>query len=186
MALSFVVTGTVWGWILNPTIGIEKLIHDLGWLSFSFRWSVDRDYAIYTVVLAAVWQASGFAMVILLAGLRSVDGDLYKAAQVDGAGMLRMYLLVILPAMWPILIALLVILLQFAIKTYDLVMALTSAGPGNASTLPTVVVYDYMFQRSQLGRGSAAAVMLLLSLSFVLLPYWGFLRWRRRREARRG
>ena len=181
LAVSFVVTGTVWGWLLNPTIGVQKLMHDLGWASFRFEWLIDRDMAIYTVVIAAVWQASGFAMALLLAGLRSVDDDLLKAAQIDGAGPVRTYLRIVFPSIGPIFVAVLVILLQFAIKTYDLVVALTAGGPGLASTLPTVVVYDFMFQRGELARGSAAAVMLLGSLAFVLVPYGLYRQWTQRK-----
>lgn len=179
MALSFVVTGTVWAWLLNPTIGVEHFVRGLGWAQFNFGWLVDRDMAIYCVVIAAVWQASGFAMALFLAGLRSLDGDLYKAAAIDGAGPARMYLRIMVPAIWPIVVSVLVILLQTAIKTYDLVRALTAGGPGIATTLPTNVVYDYMFQRGLMGAGSAAAVMLLLSLLIVLLPYAVFQRMRR-------
>ncbi|RDJ22272.1 sugar ABC transporter permease [Bosea caraganae] len=179
MALSFVVTGTVWAWLLNPTIGVEQFVRGLGWTQFKFGWLVDRDLAIYCVVIAAIWQASGFAMALFLAGLRSLDGDLYKAAAIDGASPARMYLRIMVPAIWPIVVSVLVILLQTAIKTYDLVRALTAGGPGIATTLPTNVVYDYMFQRGLMGAGSAAAVMLLLSLLIVLLPYAIFQRLRR-------
>lgn len=182
LAVSFVVTGTVWGWLLNPTIGIQKLVHDLGWTSFKFDWIIDRNMAIFTIVIAGVWQASGFAMALLLAGLRSVDADLLKAAQIDGAGPVRTYLRVVFPTIGPIFIAVMVMLLQFAIKTYDLVIALTGGGPGLATTLPTVVVYDFMFQRGELARGSAAAVMLLGSLAFVLVPYALYQRWKQRRS----
>jgi glucose/mannose transport system permease protein len=182
LAVSFVVTGTVWGWLLNPSLGIQKLMHDLGWTSFRFEWLIDRDMAIYTIVIAGVWQASGFAMALLLAGLRSVDHDLIKAAQIDGAGPWRTYRRVVFPTIGPIFVAVMVMLLQFAIKTYDLVVALTAGGPGLASTLPTVVVYDFMFQRGELARGSAAAVMLLGSLAFVLVPYAVYQRWKRRKE----
>ena len=184
IAISFVVTGTVWGWLLNPTIGVQKLVRDFGWSGFRFDWVMDRDMAIYTIVLAAVWHGSGFAMALFLAGLRSVDADLMKAAQIDGAGVWRTYTRVILPEIAPIFVAVLVMLLQFAIKTYDLVVALTAGGPGLATTLPALVVYDFMFQRGELGRGSAAAVMLLGSLAVVLLPYAGFSLWRRRVAAR--
>jgi glucose/mannose transport system permease protein len=181
LAVSFVVTGTVWGWLLNPTIGVQNLVRGLGWTSFRFDWLIDRDMAIYTIVIAGVWQASGFAMALLLAGLRSVDADLMKSAQIDGAGPLRTYLRVVFPTIGPIFIAVLVMLLQFAIKTYDLVVALTAGGPGLASTLPSVVVYDFMFQRGELAKGSAAAVMLLASLAVVLVPYGLYRQWQQRR-----
>ncbi|MEJ0020045.1 MAG: sugar ABC transporter permease [Acetobacteraceae bacterium] len=182
LAVSFVVTGTVWSWLLNPGLGIQKLVNDLGWTSFRFDWVVQQDMAIYTLIIAATWQAAGFAMALFLAGLRSVDGDLIKAAQIDGAGPWRTYRRVVLPTLWPIFITVLVILLQFAIKTFDLVRALTGGGPGISTTLPALVVYDFMFQRGELGRGSAAAVLMLLSLVVVLAPYGIFVRWQRRRR----
>lgn len=181
LAVSFVVTGTVWSWLLNPGMGVQKLFNSLGWTDFRFDWLVNRDMAIWTVVIAAIWQASGFAMALFLAGLRSVDADLLKAAQIDGAGPLRTYTRVILPSLWPITVSVLVILLQFAIKTFDLVRALTEGGPGIATQLPALVVYDFMFQRGNLGRGSAAAVLMLLTLLAVLLPYAGWTYLQRRR-----
>ncbi len=186
IALSFVVTGTVWTWILNPSIGVQHFVRGLGWTTFRFDWIVDRDLAIYTVVIAAVWQASGFAMALLLAGLRSLDGDLYRAAQIDGAGATRMYLRIMIPAIWPIVASVLVILLQFAVKTYDLVRALTGGGPGLSTMLPTNVVYDFMFQRSLMGVGSAAAILLLLSVLVVILPSILMPALRRRDRAQHG
>jgi glucose/mannose transport system permease protein len=184
MAVSFIVTGVVWGWLLNPGLGVQKLVNGFGWTGFRFDWLIDRDRAIYTIVIAGAWQASGFAMALFLAGLRSVDGDLMKAAQIDGAGPLRTYRRVVLPTIWPIFVAVFVILLQFAIKTFDLAMALTGGGPGIATLLPSIVVYDFMFQRGYLGRGSAAAVMMLLYLLAVLVPYAAFRRWQNLRQAR--
>jgi glucose/mannose transport system permease protein len=184
LAVSFVVTGTVWSWLLNPGLGLQKLVQDLGWTDFRFDWLVQSDKAIYTVILAGVWQAAGFAMALFLAGLRSVDRDLIKAAQIDGAGALRIYRRVLLPTIWPIFVTVFVILLQWAIKAFDLVRALTGGGPGISTMLPTLVVYDFMFQRSELGRGSAAAVLMLLSLIVVLAPYGLYMRWRKQRQAR--
>src|ERR1700730_3002041 len=185
LAVSFVVTGTVWRWLLSPTTGIESVIRQLGWASFKFDWLVQRDMAIYTVVITGIWQASGFVMALFLAGLRSVDPDLVKAAQIDGASMPRIYRRIILPAIGPIFIAVLVVLLQFAIKTFDLVIALTGGGPGIATEVPAKYVYDLMFQRGQLAEGAAAAMMILFALSLVLVPYTIWSNWRLRREAGR-
>ena len=118
LAVSFVVTGTVWSWLLNPGLGIQKLVHDLGWTSFRFDWLIDRDMAIWTIVIAAIWQSSGFAMALFLAGLRSVDADLIKAAQIDGAGPVRIYRRVILPTLWPITIT--VVVDPAAVRDFDL------------------------------------------------------------------
>ncbi len=187
LAISFIVTGTVWRWIFHPQTGVELALHDLGWLSARFDWISDREMAIYVVVFTAIWHASGFAMALILAGLRTVDGDLFKAAQIDGASPVRTYRKVILPVIWPIFVAVAVILLQFAIKTYDLVVALTQGGPGFATTVPAIVVYDLMFQRGQIAQGAAAAVMILAALAAVLVPYMLFGIWQQRQaEARDG
>jgi len=186
LAVSFVVTGTVWSWLYSPTSGIEFFMHGLGWSSFQFSWITSRDFAIYLVVITAIWQSSGFAMALLLAGLRSVDQDLVKAAQIDGAGVFRTYWRIILPSIRPIFIAVIVVLLQFAIKTFDLVVTLTQGGPGVSTTMPANYVYDLMFQRGQIAQGAAAAVMILSALACVLVPYALWQTWRARREAAHG
>ncbi len=183
LAISFVVTGTVWRWIYNPTTGVEFFLRDLGWITAKFDWIVDRDMALYCVIITGIWNASGFAMALILAGLRSVDQDLIKAAQIDGAGMGRIYAKIVLPSIRPIFIAVLVVLLQFAIKTFDLVAALTTGGPGLATQVPAMVVYDFMFQRGQIAEGAAAAIMILLAIAVVLVPYFLYMSWRTRREA---
>ena len=182
LAVSFVVTGTVWGWLYSPDTGIQALVRHLGWSNFSFALTTSRDTAIYAIVITGIWQSSGFAMALFLAGLRAVDPDIIKAAQIDGAGPLRTYAKVILPTIAPIFVAVMVVLLQFAIKTFDLVVALTAGGPGLATTFPALYVYDMMFQRGQIAQGAAAAIMILAALAVVLVPYAIYLVWRRRRE----
>lgn len=179
MAISFVVTGVVWRWLLNPQTGVEKLVHDLGWLSFKFDWIVQKDLAIYMVVFAGVWQASGFVMVLFLAGLRSVDGNLIKAAQIDGAPLWMIYWRIIIPSINPIVLAVLIILVQNALKTFELVGALTSGGPGIATTVPAMFVFDVMYGRGQLAQGAAGAMMMLAMLLVFLIPYYLYLRARR-------
>ena len=186
LAVSFVVTGTVWSWLYAPDSGIEFFVRQLGWTDFEFAITTDRDYALYAIVVTGMWQASGFAMALFLAGLRSVDPDIVKAAQIDGASPWRLYRKVLVPTIGPIFIAVIVVLLQFAIKTFDLVVALTGGGPGIATTFPAIYVYDLMFQRGQIAEGAAAAIMILLALAVVLVPYSLWLVWRRRAESRHG
>lgn len=185
LAISFIVTGTVWRWIFHPQTGVERALNDLGWISANFDWITDRNMALYVVIFTGIWHASGFAMALILAGLRSVDGDLVKAAQIDGASMPQIYRRVILPTIWPIFIAVTVVLLQFAIKTYDLVVALTQGGPGVATTVPAIVVYDLMFQRGQIAQGAAAAVMILVALAMVIVPYVVWTNWQSKKEGQR-
>lgn len=186
LAVSFVVTGTVWSWLYSPAAGIEFFVKSLGFENFEFALTASRQYAIYAVIITGIWQSSGFAMALFLAGLRSVDQDLIKAAQIDGASTFRTYRRVVLPSIGPIFIAVAVIILQFAIKTFDLVVALTGGGPGISTTFPAIVVYDYMFQRGQIAEGAGAAIMMLAALTVVLVPYSLWLVWRRRRESGHG
>lgn len=186
LAVSFIVTGTVWSWLYSPTAGIEFLVRTLGWSDFEFALTTDRKFAIYAIVATGIWQSSGFAMALFLAGLRSVDQDIVKAAQIDGASAFRTYRKVVLPTIAPIFLAVMVVLLQFAIKTFDLAVALTNSGPGISTTFPAIYVYDLMFQRGQIAEGAAAAIMILLALAVVLVPYALYVVWRRRRESGHG
>ena len=171
MAISFIVTGTAWKWILNPGLGIEKLVRDLGFVGFEFRWLVESDMAIYTIVIAAVWQSSGFVMALFLAGLRGVDESLTKAAKIDGASTIRLYWHVILPLMRPVFFTAIVILTHIAIKSFDLVQALTGGGPGYSSDLPANFMYTFSFNRAQIGMGAASAMIMLFGVLAVLIPY---------------
>ena len=171
MALSFIVTGTVWKWILNPGLGVQNLVRQLGFEDFTFNWIVNSDYAIYTVVIAAVWQSSGYAMALFLAGLRSVDDEILKAAAIDGASAFRTYFSVVLPIMRPVFLSTVIILAHLAIKSFDLVIALTGGGPGYATDMPATFMYAFAFQRSELGVAAASAVMMLTTVIAIVVPY---------------
>lgn len=171
MAISFIVTGTAWKWIMNPGLGLEKLMHDLGFASFEFRWLVEQDMAIYTIVIAAVWQSSGFVMAMFLAGLRGVDDSLIKASQIDGATPFQAYWHVILPILRPVFFSAVMILAHIAIKSFDLVQALTGGGPGYASDLPANFMYTFAFNRAQMGVGAASAMIMLFGVLAILVPY---------------
>ncbi|MEO1314768.1 MAG: sugar ABC transporter permease, partial [Pseudomonadota bacterium] len=171
MALSFIVTGTAWKWFLDPGIGIENTMHAWGWTSFEFDWIKDRDFAIYTVVMAAVWQSSGFVMAMFLAGLRGVDSEIIKAAQMDGASGLTIYRRIIIPMMRPVFLSAFVVLAHLAIKAYDLVIALTGGGPGRATELPATFMYSYTFTRNQMGIGASSAIIMLVMIFSIIIPY---------------
>jgi glucose/mannose transport system permease protein len=177
MAISFVVTGAIWQWIFHPSTGIQAFVRSLGWESFTFDWIVTPERAIFVVVMTGIWQTSGFAMILFLSGLRAVDDTLIKAARVDGAPTWMIYTRVVIPSIMPITIAVTVILAQFAIKTFELVVALTEGGPGVATTLPTLYVFEVFYTRGEIAQGAAAAVTLLVLVALVALPYQ-IMRWR--------
>ncbi len=171
MALSFIVTGTAWKWFLDPGIGLENTMHQWGWESFTFTWIKDRNMAIYTVVIAAVWQSSGFVMAMFLAGLRGVDNEIIRAAQIDGASGFRIYRRIIIPMMRPVFLSAFVVLAHLAIKAYDLVVALTGGGPGRATELPATFMYSYTFTRNQMGVGASSAIIMLMMIFSIIVPY---------------
>ncbi|MCT8997514.1 carbohydrate ABC transporter permease [Chelativorans intermedius] len=171
MALSFIVTGTAWKWFLDPGIGLEHTMHQWGWESFAFDWIKDRQMAIYTVVIAAVWQSSGFVMAMFLAGLRGVDSDIIKAAQIDGASAFTTYRRIIIPLMRPVFLSAFVVLAHLAIKAYDLVIALTGGGPGQATELPATFMYSYTFTRNLMGIGASSAIIMMIMIFSIIIPY---------------
>ncbi|MFX1681186.1 sugar ABC transporter permease [Mitsuaria sp. CC2] len=171
MALSFIVTGTAWKWILNPGLGIEHLMQQWGFENFSFGWLVDPDMAIYCVVIAGVWQSAGFVMALFLAGLRGIDDSIIKAAQVDGASLPRIYWRIIIPTLRPVFFSTLMVVAHIAIKSFDLVMALTAGGPGYATDLPATFMYTMAFSRGQIGLGAASATVMLATIAAIVVPY---------------
>jgi glucose/mannose transport system permease protein len=173
-ALSFIVTGLVWQWILNPEFGVQSIVRGLGWESFTFDPLYNPDIVIYGLLIAGLWQGTGFVMCIMLAGLRGIDEDIWKATRVDGIPTWKTYTVVVIPMMRPVFITTLVLVASGIIKLYDLVVAQTSGGPGMASQVPAIYVYDYLFTAQNLGQGLAASTMMLASVLIVLIP-WAYL-----------
>lgn len=138
MALSFIVTGTAWRWMLTPGLGFEKLMKSWGWTTFEFGWLVDPKMAIYTIVIAGTW---------------------------------RIYTRIIIPSLRPVFFSAFMILGHIAVKSFDLVMALTGGGPGISTDLPATYMYTYAFARGQIGLGSASAVVMLGGVLGIVLPY---------------
>ena len=180
-ALSFIVTGLVWQWILTPDFGVQHIVRSLGFESFVFNPLFDADIVIYGILLAGLWQGTGLIMVLMLAGLRGIDQEIWKASRVDGIPAWKTYIFVVIPMMRPVFITTLVILASGIIRVYDLVVAQTSGGPGLASEVPAKYVFDYMFGGQNLGQGFAGSTMMLLSVLIVLIP-WAYLEFGERKR----
>ncbi len=170
-ALSFVVTGLIWQWILNPSFGVQGIVRDLGWASFTFDPLYNPEIAIFGVLIAGLWQGSGLVMVLMLAGLRGIDEDVWKATRVDGISTWKTYVVVIIPMMRPVFITTLVIVTTGIVKVFDLIVAQTGGGPGIATEVPAKYVYDLMFQAQNLGQGFAASTMMLLTVMLIVVPW---------------
>jgi glucose/mannose transport system permease protein len=181
-ALSFIVTGLTWQWILNPDFGLQGVIRDFGWESFSFDPLNDPETVMFGLLISGLWQGTGLIMVILLAGLRGIDEDIWRAARVDGIGTIKTYISIIIPMMRPVFITALVLIAAGIIKIYDLVVAQTDGGPGIASEVPAKYVMNYMFGAQNLGQGFAASTMMLVSVIVILVP-WAYLEFGGKRRA---
>lgn len=173
-ALSFIVTGLVWQWIMNPTLGLQGTLRGLGWEGFTFDWITNSNMVLFALLLAGLWQGTGFMMVLMLAGLRSVDDEIWKAARVDGIPTWKTYLFIVLPMMRGVLVTAVVIAGSGIVRLYDLVVALTNGGPGIASEVPAKYVYDYMFTAGNIGQGLAASTMMLVTVMIIIIP-WAYL-----------
>lgn len=171
MAISFIVTGTAWKWMLNPGLGLESVVRQWGFTSFTFDWLVNPDKAIYCVAIAGIWQSAGFVMALFLAGLRGIDDSIIKAAQVDGASLPRIYWRIVVPSLRPVFFSTLMVVSHLAIKSFDLVMALTAGGPGYATDLPATFMYAMAFTRGQIGLGAASATVMLATVAAIVVPY---------------
>ncbi|MGB0944294.1 MAG: carbohydrate ABC transporter permease [Marinomonas sp.] len=170
-AMSFIVTGLVWQWIFNPQLGVQKTVQALGWDSFQFDWIVNPDMVLYTVVIAAVWQGAGLVMALLLAGLRGIDEDLWKATKIDGIPAWRVYISIILPMLRPMIITTVVLLSISIIKMYDVVVAMTGGGPGVASEVPAKFIMDNLFERANIGIATAASTVMLTTILCLIAPF---------------
>ncbi len=173
-ALSFIVTGLAWQWILNPDFGVQHVVRGMGFETFTFDPLNNAEIVMFGLLIAGIWQGSGLIMVIMLAGLRGIDDDIWKAARVDGIPTWKTYTHIIIPMMRPVFVTAIVLIASGIIKLYDLVVAQTSGGPGIASEVPAKYVINYMFRAQNLGQGFAASTMMLISVAVILIP-WAYL-----------
>ena len=171
-AMSFVATGLVWQWILNPELGVQSVLHHLGFTHARFDWIVSQRFAIYTLVIATVWQASGLVMALMLAGLRGIDDEIWKAARLDGIPRWRVYASIVVPMLRTSLSTAFVLLFVMVVKLYDAVVAMTQGGPGTASEVPAKFIMDYLFNRANIGLASAASIVLLATVLAILAPFF--------------
>jgi glucose/mannose transport system permease protein len=209
MAISFIVTGVVWKWLLTPSSGFNSLFHldpttnrwftdetvihlgsdspvgrwlgDIG-LGFLTSTNFGVPVAMLSIVLAAVWQMSGFVMALYLAGLRAIPDELREAARVDGATELRVFRHVVLPLLTPVTISAVIILGHISLKIYDLTVAMSPIGPGFGTDVPANFMWTTAFNDNQFARGAAVAVVMLVLIAIVIVPY---LIWTGRREIER-
>jgi glucose/mannose transport system permease protein len=169
-AMSFVVAGLVWQWVLNPDLGIQHTMHGFGFTDFVLDWVVNPKMVLYAVILATVWHGAGLVMALILAGLRGVDTEIWRATRIDGIPAWRVYVSIVLPMLRPMIITSLVLLSISIVKMYDVVVAMTNGGPGTASEVPAKFIMDNLFERANIGLATAASTVMLVTVLLVMAP----------------
>jgi glucose/mannose transport system permease protein len=181
LAISLIVTGAAWRWMFNPELGVEHFIHSIGLTWVNASWLARPETAMYGVILASVWQSAGFYMALMLAGLKSINSEIWSAARLDGVGLFRLYTEIIIPMMKFTFITCAILLSLGVIKAYDVVVAMTNGGPGNSTWVPAYFTINALSAKSNIGYASAAAITMLVITALIFLPLVLITTWQQRR-----
>ncbi len=177
MALSFIVSGVIWHWLFNPgsiqmgNIGVNQLFEKVGLNFLICGWYTDPNIGIKAVAIAAIWQFSGYTMALYLAGLKSIPLELREAAAIDGASKWKIFYYITLPFLRPITFGAIIILGHISLKIFDLIVAMTGSGPAFSSDVPAFFMYDTTFRGNHFAQGASIAIILLLLVSLLIIPY---------------
>jgi len=174
MAISFIVTGVVWRWLMNPAQGARmsglNLLFDSMGLDFLInKWHTTPNWGIAAIAIPAIWQMLGYTMALYLGGLRAIPESLREAARVDGASEIHIYRRIILPLLWPVTLSAIIILGHISLKVFDLIIAV--AGKQVALDVPSVYMWTTTFDGQFYGRGAAIGILLLMSVAVLVIPY---------------
>ncbi len=182
LAISLIVTGIVWRWMFNPALGIENFLHQLGWERASFNWLREPETAMYGIIIASIWHGLGFYMALMLAGLKSINGEIWSAARLDGVSFWRLYTEIIIPMMKFTFLTCAILLSLGVVKAYDIVVAMTNGGPGTSTWTPAYFAINAYATRGNIGFASAAAVIMLVITLVIFLPLVAVTAWQQRRR----
>ena len=182
LAVSLIVTGLVWRWIFNPSLGLEAFLRQLGWENASFNWLAESHTAMYGIILASIWHGLGFYMALMLAGLKGINTEIWSAARLDGVSVWRLYVEIIIPMMKFTFLTCAILLSLGVVKAYDIVVAMTNGGPGTSTWTPAYFAINAYSTRSNIGFASAAAVIMLLITLAIFLPLVTLTAWQARRR----
>ena len=185
LAISLIVTGAAWRWMFNPELGVEHFIHSIGLTWVNASWLARPETAMYGVILASVWQSAGFYMALMLAGLKSINSEIWSAARLDGVGLFRLYTEIIIPMMKFTFVTCAILLSLGVIKAYDVIVAMTNGGPGQSTYVPAYFTIQALSAKGNLGFASAAAVVMLLITAVIFLPLVLLTAWQQRRSGAR-
>lgn len=182
LAVSLIVTGVAWRWLFDPSLGVQNFLHSIGLTALRFDWLASGETAIYGIILASVWQGSGFYMALMLAGLKSINTEIWSAARLDGVGTWKFYTEIIIPMMKFTFLTCAILLSLGVVKAYDIVVAMTNGGPGQSTWVPAYFTINAYWAKSNLGYASAAAVVMLGITALVFLPMVLLTAWQQRKQ----
>jgi glucose/mannose transport system permease protein len=170
MAVSLIITGLVWKWLFNPSMGLQQFFRDLGLTGFNFNWVGEKSQVMYAIILASVWQSAGFYMVLSSAGIKGIDTEIWQASRIDGISKLRMYIEVIIPMMKFTFLTCFVLISIGAVKAYDIIVAMTNGGPGGYSNMPSYYIVTMYVTRQNIAMGASGSTILLLLVIACIIP----------------
>jgi glucose/mannose transport system permease protein len=177
MSISFVITGIVWGWIFNPSIGINALLRAIGLSQFTWGWYTDTtriitfNVALIPVIIAATWQLSGYTMAMFLAGLRSIPPEIFESGVMDGATHMQIIRAIVIPLLKPILLSAMIVLGHISLKIFDLVYTMTGKGPAFVTDFPGIFMFETTFQGNHYAEGAGISMIMLIMIALVIIPY---------------
>lgn len=167
-----ITVAAMWRWIYNPTLGaVNQVLDAVGLESWTQQWLGNPRIALYSIFVAAVWQGVGFNMVLFLAGLQQVPGELVEAAKLDGARAVQIFRHVTLPALRPTMLVVLILTIINSLKVFDLVVGMTGGGPAQSTQVLALWSYTQSFANHNFGQGGAVATVLLLISLLLVVPY---------------
>ncbi|GAI28091.1 unnamed protein product [marine sediment metagenome] len=173
LSFSFVASASMWVWMFSPQVGvINSLLKLVGLQSYTQPWITSSTQSLFCIAIVYIWQFSGFSTLVYYAGISGVPDDIREAARIDGANKFQEYSKIVIPMQKPATLTMLVILLMYSLKVFDLVYLLTGGGPGRSSEVLSTLMYEVTFNRNLFGQGAAIGIVMFVISMIIILPFF--------------
>jgi len=177
LSFSFVASASMWTWMFSPQIGsINALLRAIGLGSLAQPWITSDKQALFCIAIAYVWQFSGFSTLVYYAGISGVAPEISEAAKIDGASTFQRYMKVIIPMQRPATLTVLMILLMYSLRVFDLVWLMTGGGPGSSSEILSTFMFRTAFNRNRFGYGASVGIVMFVISILIVIPFFARLR----------
>ncbi len=173
LSFSFVASASMWVWMFSPKVGvINSLLKLMGLQSYAQPWITSSMQSLLCIAIVYIWQFSGFSTLVYYAGISGVPDEIREAARIDGANKFQEYSKIVIPMQKPATLTVLVILLMYSLKVFDLVYLLTGGGPGRSSEVLSTLMYEITFNRNLFGQGASIGIVMFVISIIIILPFF--------------